>query len=247
MPRLLLCLLMPTLALANSVHAQTVTLGPGQTVAIGYDGRVLGHIPYPEVDPADLVTAPLGFAVGQPCRVHRDAAPDLTALLDAARAAGLAQALRGVSCYRSVPHQRAVFCGARYLCADAATRARRVGPPGYSEHATGYAIDFAIRPQGSCADVTDCIAATSAGRWLIDNATRHGFELSFPAGNAQGVTWEPWHWRWVGTTRDAPGAARARAMFAKARAQFPAAPGIVPLVIRVLSQPPVPVRQKSRR
>lgn len=243
MPRLLLL----SLALATPTYAQTVTLGPGQTVMIGHDGRVLGHIPYPEVDPADLVTAPIGFAVGQPCRVHRDAVPDLTTLLDAARAAGLAQALRGVSCYRSVPHQRAVFCGPRSLCADAATRAHSVGPPGYSEHATGYAIDFGIRPQGICADVSDCIAATSAGRWLIDNATRYGFELSFPAGNAQGVTWEPWHWRWVGTSGDAPSAARARAMFARARAEFPASPGIVPLVIRVLSQPPLPVQKLKRR
>ena len=52
-----------------------------------------------------------------------------------------------------------------------------------------------------------------------------------PAGNAQGVTWEPWHWRWVGTSPAAPGAAAARAIFATARTRFPAQPGIRDVVV----------------
>ncbi|NJL20197.1 MAG: D-alanyl-D-alanine carboxypeptidase, partial [Leptolyngbyaceae cyanobacterium SM1_3_5] len=27
---------------------------------------------------------------------------------------------------------------------------------------------------------------------------RYGFEMSFPHGNPQGVSYEPWHWRFVG-------------------------------------------------
>ncbi|MEM1310980.1 MAG: D-alanyl-D-alanine carboxypeptidase family protein, partial [Cyanobacteria bacterium P01_H01_bin.153] len=34
--------------------------------------------------------------------------------------------------------------------------------------------------------------------WLETNAARYSFELSFPEGNAQGVQYEPWHWRYVG-------------------------------------------------
>ncbi len=65
--------------------------------------------------------------------------------------------------------------------------------------------------------------------------------MSFPAGNTQRVKWEPWHWRWVGTSPSEPGAAQARAVFAKARAQFPANPGVRdPLKVLVTSQPPVP-------
>jgi len=79
------------------------------------------------------------------------------------------------------------------------------------------------------------------GRWLIANATHYGFELSFPQGNAQGVTWEPWHWRWVGTSVAEPGARAARAVFARARSQFPARPGVPAIVVRVTAQPPVPV------
>jgi D-alanyl-D-alanine carboxypeptidase len=45
------------------------------------------------------------------------------------------------------------------------------------------------------------------------------------------VTWEPWHWRWVGTSPTAPGAAAARALFETARTRFPAQPGILDIVL----------------
>ncbi len=188
------------------------------------DDRLLGHLPYSEANPGDLVLAPPGVAVGQPCRVQAAMLPDLSRLLDAARAAGLGQELRAVSCYRSVARQGRVFCRSARACADAAARAVSVGPPGHSEHATGYAIDFTARPSAGCRDVSDCFAGTDAGRWLLANGARFGFELSFPAANAQGVAYEPWHWRWVGASWDAPGAATARAVFARARVSFPARP-----------------------
>ena len=40
---------------------------------------------------------------------------------------------------------------------------------------------------------------TAAFAWLRDNANRFHFELSFPQGNRQGVSYEPWHWRFEGT------------------------------------------------
>ena len=33
----------------------------------------------------------------------------------------------------------------------------------------------------------------------MQNANRYHFTLSFPAGNAQGVSYEPWHWRFEGS------------------------------------------------
>jgi D-alanyl-D-alanine carboxypeptidase len=216
----------PALAMA----ATPEQLCPGQWVTPGADGRVLGHIPYREAPYSDLVSAPAGFALGQPCYVQRDAAPDLARMLTAAAAApGVGKVLRGVSCYRSIERQRGVFCsgiGPRKACKDAAERARSVGPPGHSEHSTGYAIDFGLRPGGGCRDVDPCLARTAAGLWLIAHAGEYGFELSFPLGNAQGVTWEPWHWRWVGASIGTPGAARARLLFARARSEFPASPQI---------------------
>jgi D-alanyl-D-alanine carboxypeptidase len=137
----------------------------------------------------------------------------------------------------------------------AADRAISVAPPGHSEHSTGFALDFAVRPSHGCPDAEACMAATPQARWLHDHAPRYGFELSFPTGNQQNVKWEPWHWRWVGTTAATPGAARARFLFAKARASYPADPGIYPpLDLRLSGQPappvrasPPPTRKKRRR
>lgn len=193
------------------------------------DGRLFGHLPYEEAPPTDLLIVAPGFGLGAPCRLQRDAAFDLTRLLYAANAVpGVAQRLKGVSCYRTVAHQWSIFCRRSNTgpCSDAAVRARSVGPPGFSEHATGYAIDFGVRPSAGCPDVNACIANTAPGRWLLMHAPEYGFELSFPAGNAQGVTWEPWHWRWVGTSIQQPGAARARLIFARARSNYPASPAI---------------------
>ena len=207
------------------------------------DARLYGHLPYSETDPATLVEAPKGFAVGQPCQVQAAVIPDLTRLIAAVHDAHLGGELRGVSCFRSIAHQQRVFCEARARgkpCVDPAARAESVAPPGHSEHGTGYAIDFGVRPEGSCPDVDPCIATSAVGRWLLAHAPDYGFELSFPQSNSQGVTWEPWHWRWVGSDNSEPGALAARTLFAYARQQFPASPRIPTFVVHVLAQPPVP-------
>lgn len=216
---------------ATALALTPVTLCNGQAVEPLPDGRVLGHIPYPDGNPADMVTIPGNFGMGRSCQLHRDAAAAVTELLAAAdQVPGVKGRLHGISCFRTTERQRQIFCsqiGPGKRCKDAAERAKSSAPPGYSEHATGYALDFAVRPLApGCGDVSDCIATSPAGKWLLEHATKFGFELSFPPGNAQGVTWEPWHWRWVGISATAPGAATARTVFATARSRFPASPGI---------------------
>ena len=231
-------LLRSTLALAALAFSTAALAGQAA------DGRLYGHMPYPEADPAMLVEAPEGFALRQPCLIRREVLPDLIALITGARAAGVAGSVQGVSCYRSEAHQRAVFCETdpegQPRCEEPARRAMSVAPPGHSEHSTGYAIDFGTRPSPGCADVEYCFDRTPLGQWLLGHATDYGFELSFPWKNPQRVTWEPWHWRWVGRSRAQVGAVAARRTFAAAREHFPADPRIPNLVIRVVSQPPVP-------
>jgi D-alanyl-D-alanine carboxypeptidase len=229
-------ILLLVIGLAPALAAAVPQRAPGAAVALSPvgmpapDGRLFGHIPYVEAPGDSMVTVLPGFGIGQPCRMRPDAAGDLVRLLHAADAdPAVAGRLRGVSCYRTIAHQHAIFCRSTNpaaLCHDPSLRAREVGPPGFSEHATGYAIDFGIRPSPGCPDVEACIADTVPGQWLLAHAPAFGFELSFPAGNAQNVTWEPWHWRWVGTSIDEPGAARARLLFARARSQFPASPAV---------------------
>jgi D-alanyl-D-alanine carboxypeptidase len=235
---------MPVLAQAQSTGTPAVAtpvMVPGIGVT-GADGRMFGHLPYAEAPASEMVAvASPGFALGAACKMQKEAVADLTALIDAANATpGVSHKLRGVSCYRTIAYQRSVFCRAHEACGDAASRARDVGPPGYSEHATGYAIDFGVHPSPGCADLEWCMASTPAGLWLIAHARDFGFELSFPASNKQNVGWEPWHWRWVGRTAQSPGAARARAIFARARTQFPARPGIAGPVIQTVHATPSP-------
>ncbi len=229
---MVLSLLAPTAAAAQ--------LCEGQSAAIAPDGRAFGHLPYGDAPDTELVTVPSAYSVGSPCVVRADMLPDLLRLFAAAQGdpAVMGQ-LRALSCHRSIARQRGVFC--RGETSNPADRAISVAPPGYSEHSTGYALDFAVRPANGCPDAEACMAATPAAKWLRANAGRFGFEQSFPGGNKQNVKWEPWHWRWVGATSSVPGAARARFVFARARAQYPADPAILPLVLKVETQPPVPV------
>ena len=43
------------------------------------------------------------------------------------------------------------------------------------------------------------ITKPPAFEWLINNAAKYHFVMSFPKGNVQGVSYEPWHWRFEGT------------------------------------------------
>jgi D-alanyl-D-alanine carboxypeptidase len=226
------------LMLATPAGAQVCA---GAAASMASDGRVFGHLPYGDAAPTELVPAPAGFALNT-CLVRRDMIPDLERLLAAAAGdVAVMGQLRGLSCHRSIIRQASVFCREHPDGAGNpdATRAISVAPPGHSEHATGYALDFAVRPANGCPDAEACMAATPAARWLVANAPRFGFEMSFPGGNKQNVKWEPWHWRWVGTSAAAPGAARARFLFGKARDQFPASPAVDRVVTIARVIPPV--------
>ncbi len=65
---------------------------------------------------------------------------------------------------------------------------------GYSEHQLGTTVDFTTQSVGAGLTGFD---KDMAYKWLLDNAHRYGFTLSYPAGNAY-YKFEPWHWRFVG-------------------------------------------------
>ena len=75
---------------------------------------------------------------------------------------------------------------------------RWLAPPGYSEHQTGWVLDIGDGDDPE-ADDNPLFERTKAFRWLTEHARQFDFELSFPPGNWQGVSYEPWHWRYVGT------------------------------------------------
>ena len=72
-----------------------------------------------------------------------------------------------------------------------------VNPPGYSEHNCGLAADL-NSPEHTGLD--EGFENTTAFRWLCEHAVEYGFILRYPKGaEAQTeITYEPWHWRYVG-------------------------------------------------
>jgi D-alanyl-D-alanine carboxypeptidase len=157
------------------------------------DGRLLGHFPYQEVAAAERVTVAPGL------ELHRDAAAALLAMQDAARADGIELVL--LSAFRSLALQKQLFFDVKSERNQSALeRARVSAPPGYSEHSTGYAVDLGdgAAPQ---TNLSPSFEQTAAYAWLQANAARYHFVLSFPLGNAQGVNYEPWHWRYEGSAQ----------------------------------------------
>jgi D-alanyl-D-alanine carboxypeptidase len=106
--------------------------------------------------------------------------------------------LRVVWAYRSVDLQQEQFEEAKRKHGPR-QGIRWLAPPGFSEHQTGWALDIGDE-QDRKADDNPLFVRTAAFQWLKKNAGRFGFELSFPPDNWQGISYEPWHWRYVGTS-----------------------------------------------
>ena len=72
-----------------------------------------------------------------------------------------------------------------------------VNPPGYSEHNCGLAADL-NSPEHTGLD--EGFENTAAFRWLCAHAGEYGFILRYPKGaeDKTEITYEPWHWRYVG-------------------------------------------------
>jgi LAS superfamily LD-carboxypeptidase LdcB len=66
---------------------------------------------------------------------------------------------------------------------------------GYSEHQLGTTVDLTVDEVGGA---YNSFKDTEAYQWLLDNAYKYGFILSYPEGNDFYI-FEPWHWRFVGT------------------------------------------------
>ncbi len=156
------------------------------------DGRLLGHFPYPEAPTASLIAIAPGMALRQ------EAARAWLAMQQAAAKDGVE--LRVLSAFRGVALQKQLFFDVKSdRNQDARTRARVSAPPGFSEHSTGYAVDLGDA-RLPATDLSESFEESPAFRWLKANANRFHFTLSFPRANPQGVSYEPWHWRFEGST-----------------------------------------------
>ena len=154
------------------------------------EGRILGHLPYSEIPKEKLVL------IEPNIEVHIDMRDSLLKMREEAKKDGIY--LVFLSGYRSINLQNDIFYSLKSIRnQEAAERARVSAPPGYSEHSTGFAIDFGDATQRNTDFETE-FENTEAFRWLKKNAPKYHFKLSFDKNNKH-IDYEPWHWRYEGS------------------------------------------------
>ena len=155
-----------------------------------HDARILGHLPYKETPSEKLVL------IEPNIEVHMDMRDSLLKMREEAKKDGIY--LVFLSGYRSINLQNDIFYSLKSIRnQEAAERARVSAPPGYSEHSTGFAIDIGDATQRETDFETD-FQNTDAFRWLIKNAAKFHFKLSFNKDNKY-IDYEPSHWRYEGS------------------------------------------------
>lgn len=190
LPILLLILVVGIIATGILRVFLPAVMVPGLFAQVSRDGRLLGHFPYPEADPSQMV------AVGPGLLLRPDAARSFLEMQRSA--ASEAVELIPLSAFRSTSLQNELFFEVKANRNQSSIeRAKVSAPPGFSEHSTGYAVDIGDLSQPQT-NLSPNFVHTQAYQWLKRNAARFQFILSFPENNPQSVSFEPWHWRYEG-------------------------------------------------
>ena len=132
--------------------------------------------------------------------VHNSALESLQKMFNSAKKANINLYIS--SGYRSLAHQQNLFekkvdyfikKGFSHKSAEIEA-AKIVARPKTSEHNTGLAVDLN--------GVKDDFYKTKEFKWLMENAADYGFVLRYDKHKVSltGVIYEPWHFRYVGTT-----------------------------------------------
>ncbi len=168
-----------------------------------------GHFPYAQAEASQMMI--VGSYASEPQQrfesMNPEAGKALMRMIYAARDNGVW--IIPVSGFRTIEQQRKLFQDQIKRRGSPEAAAKISAPPGYSEHHTGFALDL-TDGKFPKQDITLEFEKSDTYRWLTRHAKQFGFELSFPRNNPQGVSFEPWHWRYV-VSQDAA------AIFATAR------------------------------
>ena len=158
-----------------------------------------------EYEPAGLVELsgylPNVVTLGYPTQLRRIAVFPLVDMITAMTDAGLHPTI--ISGYRSYSAQAIAY--QKWLEKEPERVGVLSAPPGYSEHQLGTVVDFGSPELPEIVGQEDIefhtyFYKTSEGIWLLENAHKFGFTLSYPfeAMEITGFFYEPWHFRYVG-------------------------------------------------
>lgn len=142
--------------------------------------------------PEDLIDIPPDYVYekSKNVKMHAKVFPYLQNMITSAKADGTN--LKIISAYRSFGEQSTLKDNYTVIYGSGANRFS--ADQGYSEHQLGTALDFTTAELGSNFTAFE---KSSAYKWLLENAYKYGFILSYPKGNTY-YQYEPWHWRFIG-------------------------------------------------
>jgi len=143
--------------------------------------------------PARLIEIPTQYNYFEenPYQIHGKIWPYLQNMIETAKLDGVD--LYVYSAYRSFDSQESLK-GQYSVVYGSGTANQFSADQGYSEHQLGTTIDLITT---GIDGVIEGFEETEAYKWLLKNAHRFGFTLSYPENNSYYV-FEPWHWRFVG-------------------------------------------------
>ncbi|PKN02990.1 hypothetical protein CVU76_03115 [Candidatus Dojkabacteria bacterium HGW-Dojkabacteria-1] len=148
--------------------------------------------------PSDLVRASnSGIRRGENYYLRNILITDLTDMINSANSEGIDLSI--VSGYRSYQTQVSTY---NYWLSKNNNNVEYVDTfsarPGHSQHQLGTAIDFSSSEIGDV--LGDSFSNTNASKWLIENAYKYGFVISYPKGyeSVTGYKYESWHYRYIG-------------------------------------------------
>ena len=132
-------------------------------MALGAPSEKFGHKSYAEAPPSALVPVGHYRDTGRAVQMRAPAAAAFSKMRGAARADGVT--VVPVSGFRPISYQKNLFVRAVKRYGSEQKAARWVAPPGYSEHATGWALDLGDESHRAT-DIEQTFQSTPAFRWL---------------------------------------------------------------------------------
>jgi len=103
--------------------------------------------------------------------------------------------LQVVSAFRPVDYQAGIIRKKLEAGQGIKDILRVSAAPGYSEHHSGRALDLTtpgFKP------LEEEFEKSPAFEWLKNRAGVYGFKMTYPRNNCHGLSYEPWHWCWIG-------------------------------------------------
>ncbi|MEI8062222.1 MAG: M15 family metallopeptidase [bacterium] len=127
----------------------------------------------------------------RPLQIHTDVLPYLQRMIESSKSDGMS--IKVQSAYRSFGQQAQLKSSYKIQYGTSAANSFSADQ-GYSEHQLGTTMDFTTVKNG---EVLDRFASAPEYQWMVNNAFKYGFALSYPPNNKYYI-YEPWHWRFVG-------------------------------------------------